>query len=83
MCRSIAALFAGVVAVPAAALAVASAPGPYVRTCDSAVYGELNADWQKNAVVVGSITLIGVGGQQAVRRLVSFGAGNCRGSGAG
>ena len=44
-------------AVPASA-GTAVGPRTYTRTCDSAVYGELNADWQKDAVVVGPLSLV-------------------------
>ena len=60
-------VWALLVAASPAAVATASDTTPYVRTCETAVYGELNADWQKNALVTGPITFIGVLGYRAAR----------------
>jgi hypothetical protein len=47
---------AAAVSLPAAG--TAAGPRAFTRTCDTAVYGELNADWQKDAVVAGPLTLV-------------------------
>jgi hypothetical protein len=42
--------------------------GPFVRTCESSIYGDLGLDWRDRSVVVGPIAFVGLPGTATAPR---------------
>ena len=48
------------------ASAVSAQRGPYVRPCDTSVYGDLGPAWQRRSLVAGPIAFVGLGSDGVV-----------------